>query len=126
MDREDLTNITEGAFTKPYESGRFVTHQELDAKIDKRVDERIDAKIGQLKNTVMAGAFGIILSVGMSAWHVSNELRDAVKLADESDERLNARGLWMQRQEQHDRQQDRALERLDPNYQPPGFQETPL
>ena len=38
---------------------------------------------------------------------------------------LEGRGLWMQRQEYHDRRQDDVLQRLDPTYSPPEYREIP-
>ncbi|WP_343347680.1 hypothetical protein WJT74_05220 [Sphingomicrobium sp. XHP0239] len=122
MDQEDLKNIAAAAFPQPVDSTR---DWPLD-KFNEHIDERIDRKVNKLVVTVMLSAFGVILSVIVGAWHVSNELRDAVVLADKSDQRLDQRALWMQRQEQHDREQDRVLRQLDPTYQPPGFRETPL
>lgn len=121
MDREDLHHIADSMLPGPHRSGRFVTHDEL----HKTIDERLDARVSKLMNRVTIIGITVIMSILTGAWTVTVELRDAVQLADESDECLDARGRWMQRQEQHDREQDAILRRLDPTYIPPTYRELP-
>lgn len=95
------------------------------ADVDKRIAEHIDKKMGKVINTVLVGSIGVALSVGAGAWTLSVQIRDAVRSAAESDQRLDERSLWIQRQEHHNREQDRILRRLDPSYIPPDYRDLP-
>lgn len=77
------------------------------------------------RNWVLAGCLAIIMTFGggyMSLVAKLDRVADAMPVIDGV---LEARRSWMLRQDERDGQQDRALQRLVPDYQPSPYVEPP-
>lgn len=120
-DRDRLVENLNRAW--PIGSG-YVTRTELAQNLERLETKIVNSEL-RLQKWVLGGCIAIILSFGggyVSLVSKLDRLSEALPVVTEI---LEGRRVWMQRQDQRDDQQDRALQGISPRYHAMPYVETP-
>lgn len=102
----------------------FVTRDEFVATV-RTIEQKIENAALKQKQWVLTGCLAILISFGGGYVSLVSKLDRLSQALPDIAQKSDARGPWIQRQEQRDTMQDEVLKKLDKDYQPLPYQPPP-
>lgn len=124
-DRRIIGDIVRGSM--PYHES-YVTHEQMGralSDLEKRIEVRLENAMLRTRNWVLGGVLATALLFGGGFITLVNKIDRMSELLPKIAAIQESRGNWMQMQGQRDAVQDRALQKLDEEYQPVPFETVP-
>lgn len=125
-ERRIIGDLVRGSM--PFGHEPYVTHEQMGRALqdlEKRIEVRLENAMLRTRNWVLGGVLATALLFGGGFITLVNKIDRMSELLPKIAAIQESRGDWMQTQGQRDAVQDRALQKLDEDYEPVPFETVP-